>query len=138
MLRGGHGGHAPKALVVISFCLGLVWRHVVIVWSRLPKHALCDEIIVLAVVGVVIVIDQDPKHGSRFPPVVRLRKVSRYVTGVVTRVEGQEIVGASGGGGFNGIYDRGVSKEWLLPAQGNEPDKEVAYWDLVDLGRCRW
>lgn len=44
---------------------------------------------------------------------------------------------AGRGGGFDGIYDKRVSSDQLLPAHRNELHRGTAYSDPVDLGRWR-
>lgn len=48
---GRHGSHCPEALIVISFRLGLVRWHIVLVGADLPQHSLRRDGIVLIVAG---------------------------------------------------------------------------------------
>ncbi len=57
LLGSSHGCHPPKALIIIALRLGLVRCHVIIIWTCLPKHALCDYVVVGAVVGVIVIVD---------------------------------------------------------------------------------
>lgn len=71
VLRSLQRGHSPESLVVVSQGLGLVGRHVVVVWPDLELHCLNHYGVVGCVAGVVPVVYQRAEHGACFPPVVR-------------------------------------------------------------------
>ena len=104
LFRRRHRGHAPEPLIIVAFGLGLIGRHVVGIGADLVEHALGHHIIVRTVIGVVIVVNQGSKHGTRLPPIVGLWQIARHVAGVVPRVEFHHIVCDITGGGFDRRY----------------------------------
>lgn len=53
---------------------------------------------------------------------------------MITRIVGQEVVGAGGSSGFDGIYGHQVSHAQSLPDRCKEADEKIAYLDLGGLG----
>lgn len=48
----------PYTLIVIAFCPGLIWGHVVIVGPDLDSERFLDEVVVLVIPSVCPIIDQ--------------------------------------------------------------------------------
>lgn len=97
----GHGCHAPEALVVISFCFGLVGGHVVVVGADLGEQCLLHYVVVGRVAGVVPVVDHDAEHAACFPPVVGGGQVAGCVACVVACVVFHGAVGDGAGCAFD-------------------------------------
>lgn len=86
VLSGRHSSHSPKALIIVPFCFGLIGWHEVIVRASLVQHGLRRHVVPPVVAGKIVVIDHGTEHGPRFPPVVWLREVARYVAWSVTGI----------------------------------------------------
>jgi hypothetical protein len=86
VLGSRHGSHAPEGLVVVSKRRSLVGGHEGVVVANLVLHRLRGDGVVRFVAGVVPVVDEGVEHGARFPPVVRVRKITGHVTEAVARV----------------------------------------------------
>lgn len=96
-------GHSPERLVIVAFGLCLVGRHEVIIWAGLVQHGLDGDLVEGSVAGKIPIVDQGPEHGTSFPPVVRGRKVTRYISRSVPGVVGHHLVGYDLRCGFHRI-----------------------------------
>jgi len=54
--------------------LGLIWGHVIAVWSLLELESLCYQPIMFGVSGKTRIVQQSRPSKATFPPVVRLSK----------------------------------------------------------------
>lgn len=72
-----HGCQPPCTLVIITEYLGLIVGHEGVIFAQLMLEALGEEIIVLIVTGQIRVVNETAEHGTRFPPIIRIREEPR-------------------------------------------------------------
>lgn len=63
---------APEEEIVISFFIGVLGRHIVVVWSEvdLGQKGLEDDVVVGGILGVVVVVEHGTPQSASYPPVV--------------------------------------------------------------------
>ena len=74
ILGRSHGSHTPERLIVVSFVLGLIGRHVVPSVGRLEHHTFGHNLIKAGIAGVVPIVHQNAEECTSLPPVVGRRE----------------------------------------------------------------
>lgn len=97
VLGRGHDSKSPEDLIIVSFRLGLVRRHVVVSVGELEDEGLGGDVVVLVVAGVVPVVDESTEHAAGFPPVVWVAEQTWDAARLVAGVEGDHLLGDGGG-----------------------------------------
>jgi hypothetical protein len=86
VLRSRECSHAPKCLIVVTFCLGLIRRHVIVVRSNLGKKSLSRDLVVCIIASEVPIVHQCAKHCPSLPPVIRIWQISWNVPRLIPSV----------------------------------------------------